>query len=935
LIASQNVVVLPSLVDDSVNDVAYAFTDTFYITPGLFDDSANDATYVTTQPKVSYGRITKLGVEGAPRYYAHTYLAPTTPADDVIYNTTVVTSTNTLTPSLFVDGDVFYGPTISIAPSLFDDSVNDTFYAPVVSSIYLAPSLVDDSANDAFYAPLVELKGIQPPLFVDSDTFYTPAVVNTNSVTAPYVDDSANDVIYPPVEVAIDEVTPPYLVSDDSIFAPVVSAVAYVNPSLVDDSANDAIYAASMAQGINPALVASDDTFYRPSLLATAYITSAEVDDDFVFISPFVAMQLNPPLVTAADVIPSVATLAFNGIQPQGVVVAEDIFPPIVVQWAYILETLYIDAFEQAYSPIIGSSVVPDIFLDSESIFSPVLTFSNIPLHPPLVTEADLFYTQAIGRVKKQGNGGGSNPGTVNGNQKYATRMAMGGSGTIFELQANASKAQTGIHVQMAVYSDNAGKPDQLLGVTNVLVTTVSGLNSFFMVTGVGVTQGQYIWVALLTDATFKWLLSPSTAGSAFNADTFTSGFSNPFGDYTVDNQNAPVVVVYMASANQSIITQTDIIDTDTIPAPSIGLRNNVLPPAIIEVDSIWLPVTALSEYDLYEYVIYDETTDPDPTLRETIYSPTAKLIYSINPALFIDSEAIFTPSVDYRLLVGFFDSDDVVYIPAVVNFNYVTAPLVIDSDTFLGGLISQVVFPNQNIGGAQIDSDDVIYAPFVQNVRQLVVPGLFDDSANDIFWAPTVTSIDFVAPPPFASDDVIYSDVIAPGPVTLIASLFDDSAIENIYPPIVSGENDLFPELAQSFEIEDGILSPVVSTRTYIYPPLFVDDAERVWDTTVTSYPKVIDLTQHLYPPTVDEPFIFYPGFVGRTTLVIERTGLLGIVDMKTTLKSEFDVPISVTLAGVMDFATKVAGTYEEPAQTSLMGIMDPALTIQGTSGE
>lgn len=76
----------------------------------------------------------------------------------------------TLTPSLFTDGDTFFTPKVSfiIYPSLFTDG--DTFHSPTVTvgAVNLSPSLYSDA--DTFYTPQLNLI-IYPNLYSDADTF--------------------------------------------------------------------------------------------------------------------------------------------------------------------------------------------------------------------------------------------------------------------------------------------------------------------------------------------------------------------------------------------------------------------------------------------------------------------------------------------------------------------------------------------------------------------------------------------------------------------------------------------------------------------------------------------------------------------------------------------------------------------------------------------
>jgi hypothetical protein len=123
---------------------------------------------------------------------------------DTFYSATVTPGAVTLTPALYTDAEMFYGPTIiqvvfpdlltdgdtfyspqvnlTIYPARYDDA--DTFYTPVITTgeVFLNPDRYDDP--DTFYSPLLTI-GIAPPLFVDSDIFWQP-FVGLGSAPVPY-----------------------------------------------------------------------------------------------------------------------------------------------------------------------------------------------------------------------------------------------------------------------------------------------------------------------------------------------------------------------------------------------------------------------------------------------------------------------------------------------------------------------------------------------------------------------------------------------------------------------------------------------------------------------------------------------------------------------------------------------------------------------------
>src|SRR5579859_6035517 len=147
----------------------------------------------------------------------------------------VLGGSQTLVPSLFVDVDALYLPTVtysnSLLPSLFDDSANDSLFSTTVLSVNtLAPSLISDSTNDAFYAPTVVPGAVTltPALFSDGDTFYVP-VISLFLVSSPFSD---ADATYSPVVSSTATLLPPLLANDDAFLSLTLSETDTVAPSL-------------------------------------------------------------------------------------------------------------------------------------------------------------------------------------------------------------------------------------------------------------------------------------------------------------------------------------------------------------------------------------------------------------------------------------------------------------------------------------------------------------------------------------------------------------------------------------------------------------------------------------------------------------------------------------------------------------------------------
>lgn len=216
----------------------------------------------------------------------------------------------TLSPSLYVDPDTFYSPTVSpgavtLSPSLFTDS--DTFYAATVTpgAITLSPDLVVDA--DTFYSATVMPGGVNlaPTLLSSTNTFYSPTV-STGSVN----------------------ISPALFVDADTFYSPAVSldgSPQTLTPGLFVDS--DTFYSATVAAGgvtLNPSLFVDADTFYIPTVSldgAPQNLTPSLYVDSDTFYSPVVSssgsQNLLPSLFVDADIFYS-ASMVNGGFAKRG-----------------------------------------------------------------------------------------------------------------------------------------------------------------------------------------------------------------------------------------------------------------------------------------------------------------------------------------------------------------------------------------------------------------------------------------------------------------------------------------------------------------------------------------------------------------------------------------------------------------------------------------
>ncbi len=162
------------------------------------------------------------------------------------YSATVSTSggSQSLTASLFANGQTFYAPTrtstLALTASLFTGS--QTFYAPTAtSSRNLSPSLVPSGGT--FYASGVStVRALSANRLDNAQTFYGPAASNLNTVAPPMFADS--EFVFPPT---IETVGP----------AQTLSPTTYVN--------GGGFFSASAANSETPSAVSGGGSLVRPS----------------------------------------------------------------------------------------------------------------------------------------------------------------------------------------------------------------------------------------------------------------------------------------------------------------------------------------------------------------------------------------------------------------------------------------------------------------------------------------------------------------------------------------------------------------------------------------------------------------------------------------------------------------------------------------------
>jgi len=595
----------------------------------------------------------------------------------------------TLAPSLVVDSEAFYAPTVqpgpvTVAPGLFTDT--DSFYAPSVAS-QIIPALVTD--GDQFYAPsVVGTVTLTPSLYSDTDSFYAPSIA---------------------------VVLVPNLVSDaETFFAPTVTAGAVT---------------------ITVPLYTDSDTFYAPAVYLAQTLQVSLYSDSETFFSPSIAIIniLSPSLYTDADQIYAPSAIQTVVLfESQRAIDDETFYPPSITTVAYLLPSLEIDPFELIITPVDVSRILqPSIVLDTDAFFAPSFAGGNVFVFPPFLNFDAIIYVPSVLREKKQSGGGGpGGGGGVPQNLKYATSMVMTQSGLIIAIGATSERAQT-INTRMMIYANSGGNPAALVAQSDVHTTSVLGDNTYTLNVPYSVANGQTIWIALHSDGDWKWFLSNQPGGSRFNTDSFVDGPSDPFGPISIDNKQAPVFAILLESATATI-TPPRYIDPETISAPSLTANAELITSFVIYDDAIYPPT--LQEVNPVDPL---HTSDID-----SIYQPVVTASYQLLPGLVIDSDIVLQPTassvggIDQQVFSALKPSDDQIYAPTVTPVGANLLPsLYLDVDDIQPTAVS--TYDELFIGDFEYDND-IIPPPDVSIGDWQLLPDLVID--EDVPFEPPET---------------------------------------------------------------------------------------------------------------------------------------------------------------------------------------------------
>ena len=146
----------------------------------------------------------------------------------------------------------------------------------------------------------------------------------------------------------------------------------------------------------------------------------------------------------------------------------------------------------------------------------------------------------------------GASSDSFSSERKRVSRYSLPTSGAVTKLSIYlAPTSVSGQQVMKGVvYSDASGKPEALLGVSEQLAftsTSVAGWYDLPFSTPLKLTAGNY-WIGIITGATlgvagFRY---DSVSGARdYNANSYASGPSNPFGSFSTDSEQTSLFAAY------------------------------------------------------------------------------------------------------------------------------------------------------------------------------------------------------------------------------------------------------------------------------------------------------------------------------------------------------------------------------------------------------
>ncbi|HEY4450506.1 MAG TPA: S8 family serine peptidase [Solirubrobacteraceae bacterium] len=173
----------------------------------------------------------------------------------------------------------------------------------------------------------------------------------------------------------------------------------------------------------------------------------------------------------------------------------------------------------------------------------------------------------------------GASSDTFLADRKRVNRYSLPTAGSVTKLSIYlAHAASSGQQLLKGViYGDSAGAPGALLAVSEPITFTSTSANGWYDMTfssPVGLAAGNY-WIGIITGATsgvagFRY--DSVSAARDYNANTYTSGPSNPFGSPSTDSEQASLYATYTTATDTTPPTQPSGLSATAAGATQINL---------------------------------------------------------------------------------------------------------------------------------------------------------------------------------------------------------------------------------------------------------------------------------------------------------------------------------------------------------------------------
>jgi hypothetical protein len=209
------------------------------------------------------------------------------------------------------------------------------------------------------------------------------------------------------------------------------------------------------------------------------------------------------------------------------------------------------------------------------------------------------------------------------------------------------------------------------------------------------------------------------------------------------------------------------VVSDDAIHAPNVGNYQQLVPPLLVDADTLHAPMLTSSA------TLSPGAVDAD----DVVYAPTTGQYWQLSPSAYADVDSLPSPTVTATttLLPGAHVDADAIHAPLVVSVNYILSPLLDDAD--------QVYATNVKRGPLTLEPDTLLFgtaffSPSVFIQLHVAPPLLFD---GDRFPFPTSSALYETSPGEFDADDAVFLPVITTGPITIFPPLYAEADVEYV----------------------------------------------------------------------------------------------------------------------------------------------------------